>query len=217
MSTPQILKKLGGNLLGSAVLAFGLYQVHAQSSITEGGILGCTLLLQHWLNFSPALSGFLLNALCYLLGWRLLGKGFLLWSAAAGGGFSLFYAVFERFPPLWPELARLPLAAALLGAVFVGLGVGLCVRCGGAPTGDDALAMSVSRLSGRDIRLFYLAADVTVLLLSLSYLEVRQVLISLLSVILSGQLVGLLQPRKGKKQRQRRRQAEYARSPARTE
>ena len=32
------------NLLGSAILAFGLYNVHALSGVTEGGILGLTLL-----------------------------------------------------------------------------------------------------------------------------------------------------------------------------
>lgn len=198
MKQRSIAKHITGNLLGSAILAFGLYHVHAQSSITEGGILGMTLLLQHWLRLSPALSGLLLNALCYVLGWRVLGKGFLLWSAVAGGGFSLFYALFEQFPPLWPALGQLPLLAALAGAVFVGVGVGICVRCGGAPGGDDALAMSLSRLSGRDIRLFYFLTDLTVLLLSLSYLSFRRILISLLSVVLSGQIVGLLQPRKKK-------------------
>ena len=35
------------NLLGSAILAFGLYNVHALSGVTEGGILGLTLLLHH--------------------------------------------------------------------------------------------------------------------------------------------------------------------------
>ncbi len=198
MNQRSIAKHITGNLLGSAILAFGLYHIHAQSSITEGGILGMTLLLQHWLRLSPALSGLLLNALCYVLGWRVLGKGFLLRSAAAGFGFSLFYALFERFPPLWPALGQLPLLAALSGAVFVGVGVGICVRCGGAPGGDDALAMSLSRLSGRDIRLFYFLTDLTVLLLSLSYLSFRRILISLLSVVLSGQIVGLLQPRKKK-------------------
>ena len=31
-------------LLGSAILAFGLFNVHSQSRITEGGVLGTTLL-----------------------------------------------------------------------------------------------------------------------------------------------------------------------------
>jgi hypothetical protein len=48
-------------LAGSAVLAFGLCHIHAVSKITEGGVLGLTLLLQHWMHLSPALTGLILN------------------------------------------------------------------------------------------------------------------------------------------------------------
>ena len=101
-------------VLGAAILAFGLYNVHSQSHITEGGVLGLTLLLQHWFGISPSVSGFVMNFLCYLLGFKLLGKQFIAYSVIAGGGFSLFYAVFERFPPLWPQLANSPLLLSLI-------------------------------------------------------------------------------------------------------
>lgn len=180
-------------LLGSAILAFGLYNVHALSGVTEGGILGLTLLLNHWLHVSPAISGFVLNALCYIVGWRFLGRSFVAYSIVAGGSFSVFYAIFEQFPPLWPQLADMPLVAALVGAVFVGVGVGLCVRAGGAPGGDDALAMTVSKVTKTDIRWTYLVSDLVVLLLSLSYLDFGRIGMSLLTVLLSGQLIGVVQ------------------------
>ena len=41
-------KRCAMALAGSAILAFGLYNVHALSGVTEGGILGMTLLLNHW-------------------------------------------------------------------------------------------------------------------------------------------------------------------------
>ena len=181
------------NLLGSAILAFGLYNVHSLSGVTEGGILGATLLLHHWFHISPAWSGLVMNAACYLLGWKLMGAGFVLDSLVAGGGFSLFYALAEQFPPLWPQLAHMPLAASVIGALFVGTGVGLCVRTGGAPGGDDALAMSISHLTGWNIRWPYLLSDLIVLLLSLSYIPVERIGYSLLTVILSGQLIGFVQ------------------------
>lgn len=180
-------------LLGSAVLAFGLYEVHAVSGVTEGGVLGLTLLLDHWFGISPAVSGLFLNILCYALGWRTLGKTFLFYSAIATGGFSLCYGFLECFEPLWPQLVDLPLPAALIGAVFVGVGVGLCVRVGGAPTGDDALAMSLSRLLKTKIQYVYLASDLTVLFLSLSYIPWQRIGYSLLTVILSGQIIGWIQ------------------------
>ena len=109
------------------------------------------------------------------------------------GGFSLFYALFERFDPLWPGLAEMPVAAALLGALFVGVGVGLAVRAGGAPGGDDALAMSVCKLTGWDIQWAYLISDLTVLALSVTYIDLPRLGCSLMTVVLSGQIVGWVQ------------------------
>ena len=111
-------------LTGSAIQAFGLYNIHAFAGVTEGGVLGLTLLLHHWLGLSPAISGFVLNAICYLIGFKVLGVEFILYSAIGGGGFSLFYAICEQFPPVWPDIASHPLIAAVVGAIFVGVGVG---------------------------------------------------------------------------------------------
>ena len=77
------LKKCAITLLGSFILAFGLYHVHSISGVTEGGVLGATLLLEHWTGISPALTGGIMNVLCYVLGWKLLGKEFIAYSALA--------------------------------------------------------------------------------------------------------------------------------------
>ena len=180
-------------LLSSAFLAFGLYHVHSMSGVTEGGVLGMTLLLEHWLHISPAISGFIMNALCYAMGWRLLGREFIGYSALSAAGFSLTYRVLEQFPPLWPQLADMPLAASVLGAVFVGVGAGVCVRVGGATGGDDALAMCVSHVTRWDIQWVYLLSDFLVLALSVSYIPLGRIGWSVLTVVLSGQIIGLIQ------------------------
>ena len=72
-------------LLGTAILSFGLYNVHSLSGVTEGGALGLTLLLHHWLGLSPAWSGLIINFTCYAYGLRTLGGRFLVWSAIGGG------------------------------------------------------------------------------------------------------------------------------------
>ena len=61
----------------SAFQAFGMYNIHALSDITEGGIFGLVLLFDHWFGLSPAISSFILNILCYCLGWKVLGKDFI--------------------------------------------------------------------------------------------------------------------------------------------
>ena len=79
---------------GSALLAFGIYNVHSVSGVTEGGILGLTLLLEYWFGISPSVSGLLLTVLCYFLGWKLLGKIFLIYSFISAAGFSVFFGIF---------------------------------------------------------------------------------------------------------------------------
>lgn len=180
-------------LLSSAFLAFGLYHVHSFSGVTEGGVLGMTLLLEHWLHISPAVSGFVMNAACYAAGWKLLGREFIGYSAISAAGFSLTYRILEQFPPLWPGLAELPLAASVLGAVFVGVGAGLCVRVGGATGGDDALAMCVSHVTHWNIQWVYLLSDFIVLALSVSYIPLSRIGWSVVTVVLSGQIIGLIQ------------------------
>lgn len=182
--------------LSAGFLAFGMYNIHAVANITEGGVLGAVLLFQHWFGLSPAVSNLILNSLCYLFGWKTFGKTFVAYSAMASLGYSAVYFLCEQFSPLYPQIASMPLTASLVGSVFVGVGSGVCVRVGGATSGDDALAMSLSKVTRIPIQWIYLASDLAVLALSLSYISLRRIAYSLLTVILSGQIIGLLQKKK---------------------
>lgn len=180
-------------LLGAFIQAMGLCNIHAFADVTEGGVLGATLLIEHWFAVSPALSALVLNALCYLFGWRTLGKDFLIYSAVCGVAYSIFYALLEPFAPLFPAVIASPFWSAIVGAMFIGVGAGLCVRVGGAPGGDDALAMALSRLTKLDIQWIYLLTDGLVLGLSATYIPLGKLGWSLLTVVLSGQIIGWIQ------------------------
>ena len=186
-------------LLGSIILSFGIYNIHSISGVTEGGALGLTLLFKHHLSVSPAFSGAVINIICYAIGIKTFGKDFILYSLISTVGFSGSYALFECFPRIYPEIAEMPLLAAIFGAGFVGVGVGLAVKAGGAPTGDDALAMSLSKIFKINIEWIYLITDVIVLALSLTYIPLLKILYSLITVVISGQIVGLIQRIKLKK------------------
>ena len=180
-------------LLGALIQAVGICNIHARSSVTEGGVLGLTLLLYHWTGLSPALSSLVLNGACYLYGIRRLGKPFLVRSALASAAYAVFYALLDPFAPLFPSLLASPFLCAVFGALFIGAGAGLCVLAGGATAGDDALAMGLVHRFGCDIRVVYLVSDSVVLLLSLSYIPIGRIAWSLLTVLLSGQIIGLIQ------------------------
>lgn len=186
-------------VLGSIIQAIGIYNIHSISSVTEGGVLGATLLIRYWLGISPAISSLILNAACYALGWKTLGRKFVAYSFLSICTYSASFAICEQFPPLWPQIADMPLTAAIAGALFIGIGAGLCVKAGGATAGDDALAMSLSHITKIDIQWIYLISDLTVLGLSLSYIPLNRILYSLFTVVLSGQIIGIIQKIKTEK------------------
>ena len=180
-------------IIGTAILSFGLFNIHFQSNITEGGVLGMTLLINNLFGIRPGISGIIIDSICYFLGYKYLGKAFLKNAVVATIGFSLFYTLFESIGFILPEMTAVPLMAAIIGGLFVGVGVGLVVSEGGASGGDDALALIISRATKCKIAKAYLATDFTVLILSISYISKRNIILSLVTVMISSFIIGKIQ------------------------
>lgn len=185
-------KSTASIVLGTAIVSFGIYNVHRQADITEGGILGMLLLCNHWLGLSSSILSPILDGLSYLFGYKYLGKDFLKRSIFATFCLAAFFRLWEMFPPLLPSLGDRPLMAAVAGSLFIGVGCGLVVRQGASSGGDDALAMVISKLSGCKISRAYLFTDITVLVLSLSYIPLKRIIYSLVTVTISSFLIGIV-------------------------
>lgn len=142
------LKRLFWLVLGTAILSFGIHNIHQRAAITEGGVIGLVLLMNHWLGIPASIASPLLDFVCYALAFKFLGLNFILTAAVASVSLAGFYRLWESFPPMLPDMTPWPLAAALLGGVFVGIGVGIIVRQGGSSGGDDALALVIHQLTG---------------------------------------------------------------------
>lgn len=186
-------RKIAAIVLGSAILSFGLHNVHRQAGITEGGVLGAILLLDHWFGIPPSLATPILDACCYALGYKYLGKDFLKVSIAATLCATGFFRLWESLPYMLPDMSGVPLVAAVVGALFVGVGVGLVIRQGASSCGDDALAMVIAKVTGLRISRAYLATDLSVLLLSLTYIPLGRIAYSLVTVTISSLLIDLVQ------------------------
>lgn len=180
-------------LLGAMITSFGIHNIHQRTHITEGGVLGLMLLIEHWLKISPAYITPILDVACYLLAFKFLGGQFIRISVVSTLCVSGFFKLWEQFPPMLPDLSPYPLLAAVLGAVFVGVGVGLIIRQGGSAGGDDALALTISHVLHWRLARAYLFTDVVVLLLSLTYIPVMRIVFSLITVTLSSYILDWVQ------------------------
>ena len=186
-------RRLGMIALGAAVATFGLYNIHQRTGVTEGGVLGLLLFVNHWTGLPASLVSPVLDLLCYAAALKVLGAGFLRTAVVSSAAMAAWFKVWECFPPMLPDLSPYPLAAALLGGAFIGVGVGLIIRQGGSSGGDDALALVISRLSRWGLARCYLLTDITVLALSLSYIPARRIAFSLVTVTLSSFLIEKVQ------------------------
>ena len=151
------------------------------------------LLLEHWFEVSPSITGVILDFSCYFIGWKMLGNNFLKNAIFSTCCFSLWYRLWEHTGYMITDMSAIPLAAAVVGAVFVGIGVGIVVKEGGASGGDDALALVISKMAKCRISRAYLLTDLTVLTLSLSYIPFSKIIYSFITVTLSSRIIDKIQ------------------------
>ena len=55
-------------VLGSAIVAYGICNIHSRCNIAEGGELGIELLIYNLLNISPAIVSLIIDVTSYTIG-----------------------------------------------------------------------------------------------------------------------------------------------------
>lgn len=191
-SKQQIAKSVALIILGASILSFGSYNFNYQNSVTEGGVLGLILLIKNIFDISPSITSLIIDLSLFAVGSKFFGKSFLLYSIMSTITFSITYIIWESIGFLVPNLMNNMLLASILAGIGVGIGVGLIVRGGGASAGDDVIALLVNKFTRLKVNHIYLITDGIVLLVSLVYLDLKQVLFSIIAVSISGKIISLL-------------------------
>ena len=176
--------------IGSAIMAFGVYNFYYINNITEGGILGLLLLFKNLFDINPSITSAVLDIGLLLLGCKFFGKRFFKYSIIASVMFAVLYDVFADMGPMMPQMGVLP--AAILGGLSVGIGCGMVVKAGCASGGDDALALMLSEKTPLKIGTVYFLMDAIVLILSLSYLSATDIMYSFVAITISGRVIDMI-------------------------
>ena len=83
-------------IIGATILSFGSYNFNYQNNVTEGGVLGLLLLLQHVFNISPSITSVVIDFSLFTIGSKFFGKKFLLYSILSTITFSSTYKIWEK-------------------------------------------------------------------------------------------------------------------------
>ena len=127
--------------IGTIISAVALELFLIPNTILDGGITGISIIIYKLTNIPLSVLVLLLNIPFFYIGYKNLGKRFLIRAIYSMIVFSLFLSFFEIFMPFTEEM----LLATVFGGALLGLGVGLIIKCGGCTDGTESVAMVISK------------------------------------------------------------------------
>lgn len=180
--------------LGCAFYGYGLVNVNIANNLAEGGVTGVTLIIRYWFHIDPAYTTVLINVPLIIIGYRYLGRKSLLYTVYGTLGLSFFIWLWQRISlPINLNVQHDMFLAGILAGFFGGLGSGLIYRFGGTTGGTDVVARILEKQRRISMGKTLLSLDVVVLTLSLSYLNLRQMMYTLLASYVFSKIVDFIQ------------------------
>ncbi|HFV2760162.1 TPA: YitT family protein [Streptococcus agalactiae] len=173
---------------GVALYTFGFVKFNMANHLAEGGISGVTLIIHALFGVNPALSSLLLNIPLFILGARILGKKSLLLTIYGTVLMSFFMWFWQQIPVTVPLKNDMMLVAVAAG-ILVGTGSGLVFRYGATTGGADIIGRIVEEKSGIKLGQTLLFIDAIVLTSSLVYINLQQMLYTLVASFVFSQVL----------------------------
>lgn len=178
--------------LGTAIYAFGFVNFNLANHIAEGGIAGLTLVFHALFGIDPTYTGYLMNLPLLLLGVYIFGRKSMFYTIYGTTLMYLFVYVFQRIP-LYIDLQHDYLVVALVAGICSGIGSGIVFRYGGTTGGSDIIARIIEDKYGIPLGQALLGFDIFVMLLSLTYVSIPQMMYALIASFMFSQVVILVQ------------------------
>ncbi len=178
--------------LGTALYAFGFVNFNMENHLAEGGVSGITLILHSLWGLNPAYTSLLINIPIIYMGAKYFGRKSLLLTIYGTVALSVFFEFFQRLG-LHINVGHDLLIAALLAGIFAGTGLGLVFRYGGTTGGTDVIARIVEHKTGNQVGQSLLMLDVFVMVASLSYIDLRHMMYTVIMAFVVSQIIDLVQ------------------------
>lgn len=134
-------------VIGSAIVATGLEIFLVPNFIIDGGVVGISIIISHLTKLPLGLFLVALNVPFLFLGYKYIGKTFVISTFTGVTTLALFVTLLHPVPRLTGDL----LLAAIFGGVLVGTGVGIIIKNGGSLDGTEILAILAHRTKGFSI------------------------------------------------------------------
>lgn len=187
--TKQHMKDALFLILGSLLFAIGINYFSIPNRLSEGGIIGITVVTYYLFDWSPGVVNFILNGILLAFGYRYFDRKTTVYTLIS----IILTSVFLRLTELL-EVTPHPdtLLAALFAGVFVGIGLGLIFRAGGTSGGSAILARLANSFWGWSLGKGMLIVDVIVILGSVFIIGQEKAMYTLIAVYVGAKIIDFM-------------------------
>jgi len=158
--TLQLLKYFVGIVIGATIVSVSINTLIIPNQIADGGLTGIAIILHYIFHWPVGWTVLLLNLPLFILGLRMVGRKFLVFSIVGVGLLSATLSLTTHLPVLTHD----PLLAAISGGVLSGIGMGIVFRSRGSLGGTDILAVLFSRTTAFSVGQILLGIDAAIFL-----------------------------------------------------
>ncbi|MCT3602993.1 YitT family protein [Lactobacillus acidophilus] len=180
--------------LGCAIYGISLDMISVPNKLADGGISGISLILRHFWGINMGLSTLILNIPLILIGYRFMGKralAYTIWGTLCLSFFLWFWRSVPIIKQL--DLEHDLFLSAISAGLLSGLGLGLVFRYNGTSGGTDIIARVCQIKLGISSGKVLLFCDAVVLFASLSYLDIKHMLYTLLASFVLSRVMDTVQ------------------------
>lgn len=128
-------------ILGTMLTGFAISVFLTPNKIVGGGLSGVATILYHTLKIPTGLSNLVLNVILLLLGFRVLGRKFILKTLFGVCLISIFIQIFSYIPYETENI----IVSVVFGGALYGLGIGIAFAAQASTGGTDILGRMLQK------------------------------------------------------------------------
>lgn len=176
-------------LAGAALAAFSIECFLLPNTILDGGVTGTGMIINKLTSLPLSALIIVINIPFFIVGYKALGRRFLLRAVIAIAVFSSMLEVFAVMEPITDS----ELLAVVFGGVILGVGVGLVLRYGGCLDGTEIAAMLLSKKLGMSTGGIIFAINIVIYSIAGFCFDWQSAMYSLLTYFITFKIIDIVE------------------------
>ncbi len=171
--------------IGCIIGAYALETLLIPNTILDGGITGISIIISKVSSIPLSILVLVLNIPFIYVGYKNMGKGFLIRAVYSMILFSLSLTYFGYFE----QITNTILLATIYGGALLGLGVGLVIHAGGCVDGTESVALVISKKSSLSVGQVVLTFNLVIFFVAGFIFGIDRALYSLLTYFITYKVI----------------------------